>query len=393
MAAESSGSEFVYKYSLDNVYESTSIGSLARPVANTLYGINIRQTPNALPAVRTHHGFTFFVRPQLNMDIGNISNHRPFYSLLNSNPQSYQRFTRLLLDPRLASLSGKNGLKCPFLDNHSPFMAVLTNTITKLSGWPSPVVPTYTSERGAYGEVVSYADGHMNHYEEYDVTATFNNFRGNYLIYLFWIWTNYSCLVAEDILRGYTDLVIEKEIDYTSCIYRLTLDHTKRYVEGIARTGYCFPLGVDLGNLFDFDSSAPFNLTSNEISIRFRCVGFKAMDDHIKYTFNLSVGMFNAGLNKLLNNDILGNNNDDTLRNNPNKVYANVAGCGMVKIPPSAGFSAEGTSVGNAFYRANYRAIPYINLATSELEFWVPEQVFASFMAQANQRDTTETPN
>lgn len=169
-----SKSEIVLDESIDQILTNFPIGSVDRAIANNLYGVNFRQTGNPVPRSKDLYGFTFFTRPQLNLTLGNISNFRAFYSLLTSNEKSYQRYTRLMLDPRLNFI---NSMKCPFVNNRDPFIPILTNNIVSLSGWPDLSVPSYTSEPGLYGEEHSFVDGVTNHYESFDLDISFKNTR------------------------------------------------------------------------------------------------------------------------------------------------------------------------------------------------------------------------
>ena len=152
--------ELILDSSIDQIMSVLPVGSIQRALGNNLYGINFRQTGNAVPKSKDSQGFVFLTRPQLNLTANNITNYRSFYSLLTSNELSYQRFTRMMLDPRLG-YDGK--MKCPFVDNENPFFSVLTNNALSLSGWPDLTAPTYTSESGLYGEEVSFVDGVTNH--------------------------------------------------------------------------------------------------------------------------------------------------------------------------------------------------------------------------------------
>ena len=368
--------DFVIDRSLDSILESLPLGSVQRAVANNLYGINFRQTGNAVPRAKDQYGYTFFTRPQLNLSTLNISNYRGFYSLLNQNKASYQRFTRAILDPRLgASGSNENssGIVCPFVDRSNPFISVLTNNTLSLSGWPDLTVPIHTSDSGLYGQEHSMVDGVTNHFEAFDMDVTFRNTRGNPLIYLFYIWIKYETLVFEGILSPYLDMITENEIDYNTRIYRLVMDTQKRYVTQIACTGASFPMNVPTGNLFDYNTDAPYNTKNSEINIRFRCMGFLAFEDIIKMYFNQTVAIFNSDMRKILAHDVAAKSQSPlVLRENAEVAYK-VPGSSYVKIPYMLSKMADLDGVESGALSVNHRAIPYINLYTNELEWWVRE--------------------
>lgn len=378
--------ELVIDSSIDQIYQNTPVGSLRRAIGNTLYGLNFRQTGNVVPRSKDQYGFTFFTRPQLNLSERNITNYRGFYNLLTSNPVSYQRFTRMMLDPRL----GYHGsVKSPFVDNQNPFFSILTNNVVSVSGWPDLTVPAYTSESGLYGEEISFVDGVTNHFESYDLDVTFRNIKGNPLIYLFYVWVKYQTLVFEGILNPYVDMITENEIDYNTRIYRVVLDNQRRFVTHIAATGASFPISVPTGNLFDYSVDTPLNTRNGEVNIRFRSMGFTAFEDLLKLEFNKTVGIFNPGMRRILNSDLEGNDDEAHARENPATAYR-VSGCPYVKLPHLLAATMEGSVFNNSYFSANHKAYPYINLVTNELEWWVDEQYFKT-EAEGNFKSMVES--
>lgn len=371
--------EFVINKSLDEVLENLPIGSVKRAISNNLHGINFRQTGNLVPRSKNNYGFTFFTRPQLNLSTMNITNYRGFYSLLNRNRVSYQRYVRTTLDPRMGTPAGQaSGVLCPFTDRSNIFISSLTNNLVSMSGWPDLTAPIYTSPSGLYGQEHSMVDGVTNHLEAYDLDMTFKNTLGNPLIYMFYIWIKYQTLVVEGILNPYFDMISECEIDYNTRVYRLVLDAQKRHVTHIACTGASFPMSVPTGNLFDYNTDKPYNTQNSEINIRFRCMGFVAFEDIIKFWFNKAVGIACVSLRNLLESDMNTNSSSDSVtRPDPMTLYY-TPDQSMVKIPYGLTAAADVTSIDTGVYRVNHKAIPYINLYTSELEWWVRASDFAS---------------
>lgn len=378
----SRNNEVVINSSIDQLLENLPIGSVQKALGNNLYGINFRQTGNAVPRSKDMYGFTFFTRPQLNLTRPNITNYRGFYNLLTSNELSYQRFTRMALDPRLGF---NDGIKCPFMDNLNPFFSVLTNNIVSVSGWPDLSVPTYTSEAGLYGEEISFVDGVTNHFESFDLDITFRNTKGNPLIYLFYIWIKYESLVFEGILNPYQDMITENEIDYNTRIYRVVLDQQKRYVTYIAATGASFPINVPTGNLFDYNIDTPYNTKNSEINIRFRSLGFTAFEDILKLEFNKTVAIFNPNMKKILDFDMGDGSDSSKARDNGITTYR-ISGCPYVKLPHYLSMSMDTSVFSNNFFNVNHRAYPYINLITNELEWWVDGSIFKN----SNEKDFKE---
>ena len=90
----------VLNNTLDDYYQSTPIGTVNSSITNNIYGINHRQVRALIPTNKEVYGFTFFVKPQLNLQSNNIRNLRLLYPLLNNNKLSIQTVARCNLDPR-----------------------------------------------------------------------------------------------------------------------------------------------------------------------------------------------------------------------------------------------------------------------------------------------------
>lgn len=372
--------DITFSRSLDEMLESLPTGSVRRAIANNLYGINFRQTGNVVPRTKDNYGYTFFTRPQLNLSTPNITNFRSFYSLLNQNPASYQRYTRCMLDPRMGTPNEPSvGIRCPFVDPSNPFIPVLSNNIVSNSGWPDLSVPIYTSEAGLYGQEFSMVDGVTNHFEAFDLDISFRNMKGNPVIYLFYIWIKYMTLTVEGILNPYFDMIAENEIDSNTRIYRLVMDQRKRYVTQIACTGASFPMSVPTGAIFDFNTDKPLNASNTEFNIRFRNMGFVAFEDIVKYWFNQTLAIFNPSMSKQLAFDMAAISNSDAVtREDPSMVYMSTDGVYM-RIPYALAQTTDRTEDDYTAYSLNHKAVPYINLYTSELEWWVKNEDYVDY--------------
>ena len=284
---------------LDDVIISTqTIGSIARAVGNNMYGIGHTGAKGVVPENRDSVGYAFFTRPQLNLTAGNIRNVRELYDLLTQKENTVQRYTRCILDPRLAN----TGITSPFVDAYNPFISILSNNMLNMSGWPDIVAPTYTSKEGLKREQWSIVDGSMDTYSEFDMDCTFRNTRDEPLTVMFTTWVRYAAKVFEGLLSPYIDFITENEIDYNTRIYRLVMDETNTYVKKIAATGASFPINVPVGRMFDYDNSSEsrFNDQNKTINIRFKCNGACFNDAILVQEFNESVAIFNPDVRNLL---------------------------------------------------------------------------------------------
>lgn len=279
-------------------------------MTNNVYGINHRQTPLPIPINKDRYGYTFFTRPQLNMQRANLRSVRLFAPLLTQTELSYERMIRCILDPRMQTgygildkdNEGNNSegvaLECGLVDGRNAFIPILTNSLTSISGWPDISLPTFSAPEGSYKEGYSIVDGVSVDYTTYDITANFRNSKGDPIVSLFYYWCHYMAHVFEGSMVPYPDFISENEIDYNTRIYRLVMDPTNTKVTRIAACGASFPLNVPTGGLFDFSSEKPYNDVNANIAINFRAMGFVCQDDMLIRNFNYTVGIFNRSMRK-----------------------------------------------------------------------------------------------
>lgn len=333
--------------SVDELFSGMPTGSVERSILNNLTGINHLQTPNALPNNKDMPGYTFFTRPQLNMQKGNIRNVRQLASLLSSNKTSVQQYIRNCLDPRLAlGVSYKSGTlppdPCPIIDNMNAFVVPMTNNLISISGWPSISAPTRTSEPGLYNESQTIYDGRVINDESYTLTANFRNTRGDVLLYLLYTWVLYGSNVFIGKLVPYLDFITENELDYNTRIYRIVTDYTKRRVSKIFCCNAAVPKGLPIGDAADVPGDKTYADANQTLSIQFACDGFRAFDPLIAQDFNEAVAIFNPSM------------------------YDDNRESYMELLPPR---------LAKIF---NFCAYPRINLYTAELEWWVFKDIFTA---------------
>lgn len=279
-------------YLLTNIRRSAGMATTSAANSSNLYGINHRKIPLATTRNTDHQGFTFFTRPDLRLSYDNLTQDRNMALLLNSEPESIWRWVRATLAPR----GDKEDQLSTFVDSRNPFIPILTNNLSSISGWPEVAVDPWTSDAGAYNEQTSQADGFADDYSASDITATFKNQVQDPINRLFYTWTRYSMLVHEGVMDPHIDNIVENIIDYNTRIYRITTDHSKQYVQHIAACGAAFPLNSNIASKFDFTEEKPYNDENDKISVRFRVIG-KMYDDPILFKeFNDTVVMFNPNM-------------------------------------------------------------------------------------------------
>lgn len=343
---------------LDNIF-SDGLGGIYTAATRAMRGINHFNTGAALPANYDLHGYTFFTRPRMKFSDNNCIRDRSLMYFLNEDPLSIPRAIRALLDPigsgTISNFTTTDGLTktnlypSPLIDPLNPFITILSNTLVSLTGWPDISIDTYESESGIQKEKWAMYDGIAKYYGTFDLNASFNNMRGDPLGLMFNSWVTYGTRIRfDELMIPWIDSVIDQEKDYETRIYRLVMDPTKTYVQKIACTGASFPTNSNTGASFDYDANKPVNNKQDQHSMSFKSQGAIYYDPYIAVAFNCTVVDFNPQM----------------YPNNRNKVYTKIP-AGMKRY-----FRDEG--------------YPWINTATSELEWYVPNDRFKQVLESFN---------
>lgn len=304
--------EYNYYFPNSGVYASigsddidfiTKLGGLSpvgRAQTDNIRGINANLNGTPAPGNQDSYGMTFFTRPDLNLSIDNIRTNRILSSLLTSDSMSMASAIRAMLDWRLSSAKegGNPQAISDLFDSESKqaFIPLLTNNLISISGFPDIMVDTYSSKEGIYKETFSMVDGTAHIYNSYDLTANFRNLQGDPITLLMYVWVLYSSLVYDGSLIPHVDNIVYNRIDYTTKIFRLVLNKEFTHVQKIAACGAAFPSAVPLGAAFNYSDDAEFNKDSDQISIRFNCVGADYMDYILVKEFNNLVSYFNSDM-------------------------------------------------------------------------------------------------
>lgn len=344
---------------LDDLF-SEGLGAIYTAATRAFRGINHFNTGAALPANYDLHGYTFFTRPRMKLTDQNCLLDRTLLYLTNEDPLTIPRIIRAYLDPiGSGSPTGftvpdisipKVKYTCPIVDPLFPFISILSNSLTSLTGWPDINVDTYTENQGIQREQWSMYDGIAKYYGVIDLNASFINMRGDPLGFLFHIWVTYGTIAKYDEnLIPWIDSIMDREKDTETRIYRLIMDPTKTYVQKIACTGASFPTASNTGASFDYDVNKPVNQKQDVISMSFKCQGVMYYDPYIAIAFNITVVDFNPNM----------------FPSNRARLYT--------KIP--------------SWYRKHFKdeGYPWINLGTSELEWYVPNERYKEVMEAVSQ--------
>lgn len=272
-----------------NVQEALSFSPSApvsTVIGDTLYGINHRLTPGAVPLNRDFHGYTFFTRPDLNLTRENLNQCRQLTHLLTKDLKSFPAYIRTMLSPRLHKLEPGNASS--IVDHEQAFIPLLSNHLISQSGWPDLDTPLSTLAEGTRKETMQWVDGIDNRYQQYNLTCNFRNMVGSPVLIMLRAIQIYSQAVFLGEMVPFPDNLYNNVIDYCQAIWRISTDSTKRVVTGIARTGPAITHSSPYGSRYNWEIENPINSSNNELSFTFSCVGVDYDDPILVTEFNMA---------------------------------------------------------------------------------------------------------
>ena len=277
--------------------KNTPYGSYGKYIGHTLHGINHDNRRPILRNVPEGEALVFFTRPYFNMQASNLRNDPIMTNIITEDIEDVQTFLRMTLDPDLATNEYSN-ISCSMLDNSSPFIPVLTNTLLNMSGWPDRIMPTFTSSSGMRGEQYSMPDGVIEINSKQELTLTFENMDGSINEKLLEYWMYMMSLQNDGVVVPYSFHEAYKEKNYDARIYVLIMDYTNRLVVDCATVVSCYPINDNKGAKFNINQRKREKTT--DFSLRFECNIIRYSDPRILYEFNLVQGKFNSEVFKLL---------------------------------------------------------------------------------------------
>ena len=304
----------------------------------------LNRLPNITP-VSFHkeiQGMTLFTRPDLNLSNQNIINLRPLLYLMTDNANSIPYAIRCILDPDLDP-NGASSL----VDKYSPYISLLSNTLVTMSQPPDIGVTAYTSPEGIMKEQWMMNEGVAFYNGRYDITCTFDNIKGAGTLLLFHVWLLYMSYLRVGPVGGLVPKsrnIFNGVMDYFTRIERFTFDESGRFIEQWWHTGASMPTNLSIGAGFSYNREETHSQENRTISVQFSCVGAVYMDPIQLHEFNLRTFAFNPSFRGFMDIDKYG---DDYTQE-------------YIKIPHERRASF------------NYKGLPYINLSTMEMEWWVP---------------------
>jgi len=244
-------------------------------------------------------GITFFTRPRLNLSTSSVRSDRILAFLDTLEPNNVSFAIRCLLDTELCNrINVQSAIeKSPLINSYNPFIPILTNNLINISGWPDLVLETEITEGGYHSENIGYPKGSDDLNKTYNLTATFSDIQGSFILFLFLMWYRYLFLASKGIVSQYPQDIENRRLGFTSSIYRFVLDTSKKFITKWAKATGTFITNVPIGSYFNYDKTKQITTEGANLSVSFFVSGkIEYMDGIILQEFNKLVRRFCKGI-------------------------------------------------------------------------------------------------
>lgn len=279
---------------LSAISESLAIGSgrgSSQYVTQTLLSRHDRFGNSAVQINAEHVGLTFFTKPRLNLSTTSIRQDPVLAMLDTLDPLNWMFSLRCNLDTRFARSPAIQGLAelSPWFNSDSPFNVPLSNMLIGISGWPDYNVDYETSETGYFSESMTLARGSDEGRRNYDLSCTFRDIQGGYLMAYFYYWLRAMSLQMHGTIVAYPEERASNRLNYTCSIYRFVMDPSMRTITKWAKATGCFPTSIPIGEIFNYGPGDSFINTSQQFTIPFKATVINYMDPRHLQAFNILV--------------------------------------------------------------------------------------------------------
>lgn len=279
---------------LTNLLYSSSGGSKHSSLIKQISGFDFIGNSIYMPNVE-NAGLTFFTRPRLNLSTSSIRNDRVLSLLDSLDPNDVSFAIRCLLDTEFCNRHDIQSIieKSPLINSYNPFIPILTNNLKTISGWPDVNLETETTEGGYHSESIVYPKGSDDLNRTYNLSATFSDVQGSFILFLFFTWYRYLYLASKGVVSQYPKDIENRRLGFTCSIYRFVLDTSRQFITKWAKATGTFITSVPIGAYFNYDKSNQIMLEGNNLSIPFVVSGkIEYMDAIILQEFNKLVKRF-----------------------------------------------------------------------------------------------------
>lgn len=334
-----------YQNTVDVLSRLSGGGGQTNRFQEAFYGLNrLNQLPET-PFHKEAQGMILFTRPDLNLSYNNVARSRQLSHLLSQDTASVMNAIKLMLDPSTqrgspvlvksnSSYPNDPVILSPLVDYRLPYLSLLSNTCISMSPPPDMGINFYTSPDGKFREqwIMNDDISEVNSY--YDITAEFDNPKGNSVQMLFLSWIMYMGLMRAGYIGPHGHAKQLNRMDYFTRIERFKFDESGTRVVQWYHAGAAVPKSINIGEGFGMERIEPYEFKSKTITVQFGCVGAVYNDPIQLWEFNQRMIRWNYDLSDDMRLEL------------------------MYKVTP------DDKAVMN-----NY-GYPLINLATLEMEWW-----------------------
>ncbi|UVD32083.1 hypothetical protein [Vibrio phage phiKT1028] len=323
---------------LNDIFKENGGGSYLSPLGNILHGIKILGNGIQLaPMADDTIGLMFIPRPMLNLSDENVSKSPRFAKLFKADSNSLGGYIRGLLDYRVGRTYNH-----PALDNLNAWMPLLTNLLQKSDGFPDLELENSTTQPGIRQEVYQWMEGIMETNGALTINQSYKNVKGGILPYLFGVWEHYipEVRLGDHGMEPYWEAQYQNYWDFDTRIYHLFMNPNMVNIESIYMTLSSVPSTHPQGSLasIDLTQGGRRGPGQDTFDIQFKSIGARADTFECVDGFNGSTIKFNP----------------DMADGKRQRLYRKL----------------DRTE----FLDYNFKAYPWINVATMELEWWVPDE-------------------
>lgn len=236
-------------------------------------------------------GLTFFTKPRLNLTTTSLRQDPQLAMLDTLDPMSLMFSIRCNLDTVFmkSDVARENAETSPWLNTQSPFNIPLGNTLVGMSGWPDFNIEYETTEAGYFAEDMTLARGSDRGRRTYDISCTFRDIQGGYIMAYIYYWIHAMALQMEGTIVAYPEDREANRLNYTCSIYRFVMDPSMKTIVKWAKATGCYPVSIPIGDVFNFSPGDSFIHTSQQFTIPFKVNNVSYMDPRHLLAFNTLV--------------------------------------------------------------------------------------------------------
>lgn len=236
-------------------------------------------------------GLTFFTKPRLNMTTQSIRQDPTLAMMDTRDPLSWMFSLRCNLDSVFSKRSDIASIasSCPWYNDETPFHVPMSNLLVGISGWPDFNIEYETTQSGYFSEDMTMVRGSDWGRRTYDLSCTFRDIQGGYLMAYFYYWLIAMTLQMDGTIVAYGDDRDANRLNYTISIYRFVMDPSMTTITKWAKATGCFPVSIPIGDVFNFGPGDSFVHTSQQFTIPFKANNIRYMDPRHLAQFNTLV--------------------------------------------------------------------------------------------------------